>query len=527
MFLSKLRNPMSVTTLDTIKPEAKPRGLPGSTALHLQKITKIYPGTVALEEVNLEVCYGEVHGLIGKNGAGKSTLVGILAGLIPPTSGTIWIESKSFSHINRVQAKREGVAIVTQEPEVILDITVAENLFLGDFFSQRGFIDWPGMFRKARELLEGVGLKINVHLLAGDLSLSERQLLLIIKACIVEDSRVIILDESSASLTQKDAGILRGIVRELRAQGKAIIYISHHIDELLEVCDRLTVLRDGRTVTTRTKAELSHQSLSELIVGDGFTACGVRSEQAPAVLGEEILKVAGLTRWGSFEDISFTLHRGEILGIAGLRGSGRTEILKAIAGIDPADQGQVILRGEPRLFRKPSEALKAGVAYLPEEREAEGLVKMFSIKDNLILNSLRQFEVFGCIRRAASSRRAAEIFEDVQIQAFSLEQAVEELSGGNKQKVVIGRIMAARPEIYLLDEPTKGVDIGAKKSILSLIYERIRGNAGVIITSPGLDDLIDVCDRILVLYGGKIAASYSRQEFDEKKLFSDIQGFGC
>lgn len=516
---------MSGTTLETREPN-RDFGHPMAPALQLMEITKIYPGTVALEQVNLEVRFGEVHGLIGKNGAGKSTLVGILAGLISPTSGTIRIGEHAFSSLSRAHAKREGVAIVTQEPEIILDITVAENLFLGDFETRGGFVDWAGMFRKARDLLEKIGLDINVELRAGDLSLSERQLLLIIKACIVEDAQVIILDESSAPLTQKDAEILQNLVRDLRARGKAIVYISHHIDELLDICDRLTVLRDGRSVATRDRSELDHQSLSELIVGDGFTACETRKSVGGEVLGEELLLVENLTCWGSYEGISFSLRRGEILGIAGLRGSGRTELLKGIAGIEPPDGGRIFLKGRERSFRKPSEALGAGVAYLPEERESEGLVKLFSIKDNLIMNSLGQFAVHGFIRGAAASRRAEQVFEEVQVKAFSLEQAVEELSGGNKQKVVIGRIMAAGPEVYLLDEPTRGVDIGAKKSILSLICERIRGNAGVIMTSPGLDDLIDVCDRILVLCGGKVVKSYVRAEFDEKQLFMDIQGFG-
>ncbi len=517
---------MSDTAMERKNPEGALGG-PMVPALSLQGITKIYPGTVALEEVNLEVRYGEVHGLIGKNGAGKSTLVGILAGLIPPTSGIIRIGDHSFGSLSRVHAKREGVAIVTQEPEIILDITVAENLYLGDFETRGGFLDWSGMFAKAKRVLEQVGLDINVELRAGDLSLSERQLLLIIKACIVEDARIIILDESSAPLTQKDAEILRQLVRDLRSQGKAIVYISHHIDELLETCDRLTVLRDGRSVATRNRSELNHQSLSELIVGEGFAVCKARGVEEKSAVGEELLVLAGLTRWGSYEEISFSLRRGEILGIAGLRGSGRTELLKGIAGIEPPDKGKIVLRGKERRFHKPSEALSAGVAYLPEERESEGLIKLFSIRDNLLLNSLPQFLSHGFIKHSAASRRAAEVFEEVQVKAFSLEQAVEELSGGNKQKVVIGRIMAAGPDVYLLDEPTRGVDIGAKKSILSLICERIRGNAGVIITSPGLDDLIDVSDRILVLCGGRITKSYDRREFDEKRLFMDIQGFGC
>lgn len=493
-------------------------------ALHMRGITKVFPGTVALEDVNLEVRYGEVHGLIGKNGAGKSTLVNILAGLLSPTSGTIGIAGRDFSHLTRSRAKREGVSIVTQEPEMILDISVAENLFLGDIRSRFGLVRWREIRAKAAELVRRFGLDINVDLQAGDLSLSERQLLLILKACVVEDSQVVILDESSACLTAQDNRILKSVIGRLRAEGKAIVYISHHIDELLEVCDRLTVLRDGRTVATRASEELDHHELSRLIVGDGFNLSRVREDGGDLPSGEELLRAEGLSRWGVFEDVSFRLRRGEILGIAGLRGSGRTELLKALAGIDAVDEGTLTVKGKEACFTRPSEALDSGVAYLPEDREGEGLIRGFSIGDNLMLNSLPQFSRRGLIDRSRCDRRAGEVFEEVQVKAFSMDQNVEELSGGNKQKVVIGRIMANAPDVYLLDEPTRGVDVGAKKGILSVIVHRIRKGAGVVITSPGFDDLIDVCDRILVLHKGKLAGEYARSEFDEKQIFMSAQG---
>lgn len=493
-------------------------------ALHMRGITKVFPGTVALEEVNLEVRYGEVHGLIGKNGAGKSTLVNILAGLLSPTSGTICIAGRDFSHLTRSRAKREGVSIVTQEPEMILDISVAENLFLGDIRSRFGLVSWKEIRARATELVQSFGLEINVDLQAGDLSLSERQLLLVLKACVVEDSQVVILDESSACLTVQDNQILKSIIGRLRAEGKAIVYISHHIDELLEVCDRLTVLRDGRTVATCMSVDLDHNTLSELIVGDGFNLSLVRGDGEGTDPGEELLHVQGLCRWGVYEDVSFALHRGEILGIAGLRGSGRTELLKALAGIDPVDAGTLAVKGKEVRFTRPSEALAAGVVYLPEDREGEGLIRGFSIGDNLMLNSLARFRRYGLIDRFRCEKRAEEVFDEVQVKAFSMEQNVEELSGGNKQKVVIGRIMANAPDVYLLDEPTRGVDVGAKKGILSVIVERIRSRAGVVITSPGFDDLIDVCDRILILHKGKVVGEYARSEFDEKQIFMSAQG---
>jgi ABC-type sugar transport system ATPase subunit len=494
----------------------------GAAALRLEGITKIYPGTIALDGVDIEVRRGEVHGLIGKNGAGKSTLVGIMAGLVQPTSGVIEINGLRYHSLTRARAKEGGIAIVTQEPEVILDITVAENLFLGGYSASGGLVNWRELNRKAADFLSRYGLDIAPDYRAGDMSLSERQLLLILKACVVDNADIIILDESSAPLSPKDAVLLRDMVYELRDAGRAIIYISHQIDELLEVCDKLTVLRDGRSVATENKSGLTCQTLSELIIGESLSPGGLRREAA--VSDETLLCLSGFTKWGVFEDVNLSLDRGEILGIAGLRGSGRTELLKAIAGIDPPDEGTMTFKGRECLFRKPSQALQAGIAYLPEEREAEGLIKGFSISDNLTLNCLGELSSHGVIRQAERASRARSIFDAVECKAFSTDQDVDELSGGNKQKVLIGRIMAVKPDVYLLDEPTKGVDVGAKRGILSIVMGNIRGLAGVLVTSPGLDDLMEICDRILILYKGRIVASYDRPDFDEKTLFMDIQG---
>ena len=501
-------------------------------ALRLEKITKVYPGTVALDEVCFQVAGGEVHGLIGKNGAGKSTLVGIVAGLITPTSGSIGVGNKTFRALSRTQAKEAGIAIVTQEPEIILDLSVADNLFLGNPIASRGIVDQGAMNARAEEVLSRCGLHIAPAARAGDLSLSERQLLLVLKACVLEPARVVILDEASAPLTPEDARLLRNMVDELRGEGKAIVYISHHIHELLGVCDRLTVLRDGRAVATDKAANLTYNALSELVVGEpsrngkNFSGKkGSAAKQRPeGGAREEILRLSGLTKWSAFEGVDLSLERGEIVGLAGLRGSGRTELMKAIAGIDPPDEGSMVFKGEGCFFSAPDQALAAGIGYLPEERELEGLIRGFSIRDNITLNCLREMSSHGVVDDKGCRRLSEEIFRAVECKAFSTEQDIDELSGGNKQKVLIGRIMALKPDLYLLDEPTKGVDIGAKKGILSLIVEEIRGSAGVLLSSPGLDDLIEICDRILVLYKGKIVAETRRADFDEKRLFMEIQG---
>ncbi len=495
-----------------------------SPSLILRDIAKVYPGTVALDRVSFDVLPGEVHGLIGKNGAGKSTLVGVLAGLIEPSGGSIVIGGRSFKSLSRGRARREGVAIVPQEPELIAGLTAAENLFLGGLPSRWGLLDRRGMRAAAGRVFAEYEAGIDPDQLAGDLPLSERQLLLVLRSCVVEDARIVVLDEASAPLACDDARNLRRIVRRLRSEGRSVIYISHQVDELLDVCDRVTVLRDGRVAAVRERSSLDRRRLSELIVGEGASLTPVRpGDVAPS--GDEVLRLEGLSRPGAFSGISLSLMRGEILGLAGLRGSGRTELLKAIAGIDPAAGGAMFVKGwrvSPSPS-SPSEAMAAGVAYLPEEREGEGLIRGFSVCDNLLLNRLGGGRG-GLVNRRAARDRAARLFIDVMLKARSIHQDVDELSGGNRQKVVVGRVMAGAPDVCLLDEPTRGVDIGAKRAILSIVAGRFRVGAGVILTSPGLDDLVEVCDRIMVLSEGRIVGEYGRGSFSEKRLYLDMQG---
>ena len=493
-----------------------------SPSLILRDIAKVYPGTVALDRVSFDVLPGEVHGLIGKNGAGKSTLVGVLAGLIEPSGGSIVIGGRSFKSLSRGRAKREGVAIVPQEPELIAELTAAENLFLGGLPSRWGVLDRRGLRAAAWRVFAEYEAGIDPDQLAGDLPLSGRQLLLVLRSCVVEDARIVVLDEASAPLACDDARNLRRIVRRLRSEGRSVIYISHQVDELLDVCDRVTVLRDGRVAAVRERSSLDRRRLSELIVGEGASLSPVRPSDV-ASAGEEVLRLEGLSRPGAFSGISLSLMRGEILGLAGLRGSGRTELLKAIAGIDPAAGGAMFVKGRRVSPSSPSEAMAAGVAYLPEEREGEGLIRGFSVCDNLLLNRMGGGRG-GFVNRRAARDRAARLFSDVRLKARSIHQDVDELSGGNRQKVVVGRIMAGAPDVCLLDEPTRGVDIGAKRAILSIVAGRIREGAGVILTSPGLDDLVEVCDRILVMSEGRIVREYGRGRFSEKRLFLDMQG---
>lgn len=450
--------------------------------MELRKVSKIYPGTVALYKVNIQIKKGEVHGIIGKNGAGKSTLVSIVAGLVTPDEGEIFIDGKKFLSLSRIAARSEKISIVPQEPQVILDLTVAENLFIPNYrrLLRLGLVNWAGLYRQAEDVMERAGLKINVRSRAGDLTVSERQLLLVVKACYVEDSNIIILDEASASLTQADETLLYDIIARRNQEGKTIIFISHRTDELLKICDRLTVLRDGCSINTVHCCDLDLEKLSALIIGNDST----HGDQAPLTCrqsGPVVLSVERLTRAGVFHDISFTLHLQEILGIAGLRGSGRTEIFRAMLGIDRPDAGKVSLGHFSGVFVSPAEALQNGMVYLPEDRESEGLANNQSVRENLVLNAVRNVTRWVWIQRQKEREFTEDLVKALSINTASVEQEVSQLSGGNKQKVVVGRIAASKPKAFILDEPTRGVDIAAKKSILRIIQEKLSQSAGVII----------------------------------------------
>lgn len=496
----------------------------GSIALEMRHITKLYAGTVALEDVSFSVNCGEVHGIIGKNGAGKSTLVGIMSGIIPPSQGEIIINGQHFRALSPILAKKQGVSIITQEPEVIEESTVTENLFMPAYRENNQWISWRELEKKARAILTEAGFPIEVELKVRELSISEKQLLLVIKACYVEQANIIIMDEVSASLSQKDEKILYGIIRERVAAGKTVIFISHHTQELLRICDRVTVLRDGRSVGSAACQDLDQKSLAALIVGNTSYDTTTMADNSHLIDTKTTFALKGLTWHGRFSNINLKVCKGEVVGLAGLRGSGRTELLKSIVGIEQFDAGAVILNGQEKDYKSPAEALKDGVLYLAEEREAEGLVGIASLKKNLTINILPRLKRGIVISKTLEEPKVDSLIERLNIKAFSREQTIEQLSGGNKQKVLVGKLMAHDPLVSLLDEPTRGVDVEAKESILHTINEQMRKTSCILITSPGVDDLIKICDRIIVIYEGAVIEEFQRSEFDEQIIYRAMQG---
>lgn len=499
--------------------------------LVLRGLSKVYPGTLALDNVDLEIHRGETHGIIGKNGAGKTTLVGIVAGLIRPTAGTVRISGHDYARLSRIGAREAGVAIVPQEPQLVGEATIAENLFMPDYgrFGHRVLVDWKRMYDSSDQILARSGLSVDSKAKAGDIGIGLQQILLMLKAAYVERAEIIILDEAFASLSEREEHIFYELIRERRDAGCTILHISHRIDELLTVCDRMTVLREGRSVSTVDRDTVDRNSLASLIVGEDTELRPEIRVSAGTNRGEAegatpALEVNGFTLAERFHDVGFTVRSGEVVGVAGLIGSGRTSILKSIFGLLPRDSGTVSLDGALAEVKGPADALRHGIVYLPEERDEEGLVTSLSVKANLVLGALDRVTRHGVISKRAEQELAGTLAAQVALKFASFDQEVSELSGGNRQKVVVGKVLSAEPRVFLLDEPTKGIDIGAKAGLLKMIRGELSHSAAIVMTSPGIEDLMEVCDRVLALHEGRIVASFSPDEYEEERLYKAIQG---
>lgn len=496
----------------------------------MRNVTKIYPGIIAVDNVTMDFREGEIHGIIGKNGAGKTTLVNIFSGVTAPDEGEIIIKNKIFKKLSRIEAKSQGIDIVTQEPQIVPMNTVFENLYLPDFILKKnGSIDWKKIKMGTIRILKEVGLNIDINIRMNDLSISMQQLLAIIKSFYINNSPIIVLDESSASLSEFDREILFNIIRR-KKEKKAIIYISHRTDEILNICDVVTVLRDGKRIKTESVINLDKEKISSLIIGDAKRLdfkinkkdLGSTKEQAKE---KKILNLENLKFVGKYENINLVVHQGEIVGLAGLRGSGRTEIMKAIAGIDPPYSGKIKINGKEVKFVRPDQAHQEKVVYLPEEREREGIIDILSVESNLSILVLKRLRnKFGMIIKYKEGNLSKKLIKKFEIKCFSQEQEVKYLSGGNKQKVVLGKIYSDNPILYLLDEPTKGIDISTKMVILKIIKKELTKNAGIVMTSPGLEDLMKICDKIVILFEGKIIDVVYQKDFDERKIYLGMQG---
>jgi ABC-type sugar transport system ATPase subunit len=487
----------------------------------LEDIAKGYPGVQALAGVSLDLRAGEVHALVGENGAGKSTLIRILSGDTKPNRGKVLVRGQEVRFQSPKDARRCGIATIFQEPMIVPGLSVAENVVLGS----EPTIGWGRQVysrrraeRIADETVQGLGLAAAIDPRAPieALSLAQKQIVEIARA-FIRDAPVIILDEPTAALSDEEAEALLRILRRLREKGTAILYVSHRLNEVRSLADRITVLRGGRHVDTLPGAAvLDTAQLIELMLGRSL------DELFPARVdtrGDPVFAVHGLTRRGVFEDVSFSLRAGEILGVAGLIGAGRTEVMRAIVGADPLDHGTVVKNGRTLDVRTPADAIAAGLAYLPEDRKDQGLVLTLQGHENLALASLKRFGPWGLVSWSRLRRAAQDVAARLHFRG-NLEAPVRTISGGNQQKIVIGKWVLSHADVLIFDEPTRGIDVGAKAEVYRLIHRLAEKGAAVIMVSSELPELMNVCHRIIVMSGGRVQDEMESENFDERRILA-------
>ncbi len=484
--------------------------------LEMQGISKGFPGVRALSDVSISLDAGEVLGIVGENGAGKSTLMKILAGVFPADRGEIRLDGQPFLPRRPRDALDAGIIVIHQELSLVPDRSVAENIFLGHLPRGRlGGIRRAELNRTARALLARVGLTVPPQTRVRQLGIAQQQLVEIARA-LSRRARVIVMDEPTATLTAAEQKILFATMAILRAAGVGLVFISHHLEEVFETCDRITVLRDGAAVETRPAAGWNETALIQAMVNRPIEAL---FPERHATAGEVVLEVEGLGCSGRFSDVSFAVRAGEVVGIGGLIGAGRTELLKTIYGALPASHGRVRVRSREARIRSPRDAIAAGVALVPEDRKAEGLVLPFSVRSNIALSTLRQQSRLGSvIVRSRVDRLAEHAVQSLRIRTPNIRQPVRSLSGGNQQKVVLGRALTTHPRVFLLDEPTRGIDVGAKIEVYRLINSLAEGGGAVLVVSSDMIELLGVSDRILVMRAGRLAGTLSRDEFSQERV---------
>ncbi len=488
--------------------------------LRMSGISKRFPGVIALDDVSLTVQPGEVHAVVGENGAGKSTLMKILAGAYTKDEGRIFLDGREVSIEGPLHAQHLGIAIIYQHLNMIPDLTASENIFVGRFPQKGGRIDFAAMNNAAADLLHEVGAKFPPTAVVASLSIADRQLIAIAKALSMNAS-IVVMDEPTSSLTPAEVEMLFGIVKKISDAGTSVIFISHHMDEIFSITDRVTVLRDGHCVGSWNTAELTEESIVSHMIGRTMDTMFPKEYSKK---GDVVLEVRNLASAGLFENISFSLHRGEILGIGGLVGSGRTELVKTIFGDLPRAAGDVLIDGSPVIIDSPRDAVRAGIALIPEDRGHEGAILDDTVSRNISLPLLAKFFRGGRIDEASEKEFAQSYVDSLKIKTPTTEQKVEFLSGGNQQKVVLAKWFGTKPKILILDEPTRGIDVGAKAEIYRLVSRMTAEGVGVLMISSELPELMALSDRLLVMCRGRLAASMERAHATSERIMLAATG---
>lgn len=506
-----------------LEKKAGGRRLNNEVILKMEHITKEFSGVKVLKDVSFTLRKGTVHALMGENGAGKSTLMKILNGIYKRTSGDIYLHGKKVEISSSQDSKALGIAMIHQELSAFSDLSVAANMFMGREVMNKSslFMNKRKMNEECQKIFNKIGISINPKSIIGELSVAETQLVEIAKA-VSSDAEIIVMDEPTSAITETEVEKLFKIIEDLKAEGKAIIYISHKMDEIFRISDEITVLRDGTFVGSDLSENLNHDKLITMMVGRALQQQFHKTENE---IGEVLLEVRGLSREGKFKDINFQVRRGEILGIAGLMGAGRSEVVESVFGLMPKTAGEIYFKGKKAEIKKPKDAIDLGISFVSEDRKLVGLNLIGSLKENITLANLQDY----CLGRSFIKRRMEESVSDEYIRKLNIrttgrEKLAGQLSGGNQQKVVLARWMSINPELLIMDEPTRGIDVGAKAEIYRLMDDFAKAGNSVIMISSEMPEVLAMSDRVLVMCEGEVTGSFNRDEVTQEKIMKAAAG---
>ena len=489
--------------------------------IEMRGIDKLFGSNQVLKQAGFTLESGEVHALMGEHGAGKSTLMKILTGVYTKDAGTVLVDGKEVNYKNPQEAEKAGIVFIYQELNVMFDLTVEENLFMGkEIHGKFGICDKKAMQKKAQEALNILGVNISPKTVMAELSVGQQQMVEICKA-LMADAKVIIMDEPTAALTQSETVALFKVIESLRKKGVSMVYISHRMEEIFELCDRITVLRDGSYIGVKNIPETNMNEIVKMMIGREI---GERYPSRNVKIGKEVLKVKELTRKGTFHDVNFSVRAGEVLGVSGLMGAGRTEIMQAIFGNLSYESGTIEIDGKEVKISNPRQAMEHGIGFITEDRKTEGLMLDKSIRENISLCNLRRISKSSVISREAEKNMVAEAIKDLHIKCFGSYHECNNLSGGNQQKVVLAKWILTNPKILILDEPTRGVDIGAKKEIYSIINKLAAQGVAIIMVSSELPEVLGMSDNIMVVREGEVRGIISYEEANQERVMTLATG---
>ena len=489
--------------------------------IEMKGINKIFPGVHALKDVDFTIYPGEVRGLVGENGAGKSTLMNVLGGVIPPNSGTIMFDGKKITIASTKKAEELGISFIHQELSLFSNMDIASNIYIHHMPKKYGLLNKKKLFADTKEILKVLQLDRRPSKQVGALKIGEQQLVEIGRS-LAQKTRVLVLDEPTSSLTKPEVRILFSLIKSLKEKGVAVIFITHRLEEIYDVCDNITIMRDGAVIQTSKLSEIERSEIITKMIGTTIKEFYSQKFTNP---GEELIAVNNICRKDKLSNVSFNVRRGEIVGIYGLMGSGRTEILRSIFGLDKIDSGQILVKGKPGNIKRPMDAIKKGIALVTEDRHLEGLVLGESVKYNIPLANLPSISINKFfVKKDKEAKIAEESVANLKIKTPTIKRVVRFLSGGNQQKVVIAKWLNTNPSLLIMDEPTRGIDVGAKHELYVIMEELVKQGVGILLVSSELPEMIGVCNRVIVLKEGEVKASLSDEEVNSENLLSAAMG---